>query len=117
MSNGEPKLDRTRPYGRVRTHRSQARFAQDGMYFDHYGKYLCLQAGVPVEKPEEPPVEGPGGKLNVPEAKGKGKPKSSSGDALARASAKLGINVGAVPSAVADAARENARALAAEENA
>lgn len=118
MSNIETKLDRSRPYGKVRTHRSDARYAQDGMYFDHYGNYLCLQDGVPVVKREETPVEAPGGKVNAaPAAKPKTKVRKASDDVLARASAKLGLDVGAVPSSVADAAKENARALAAEENA
>lgn len=105
MSKTTFKFDPERPFGRVRTHKSQARYAQDGQYYDHYGNHLGPQEGISVVKGE--PVEVP--PVGTP----------SGNDALARASKRLGntVTVGAVPSSVENAARENARALAAEENA
>jgi len=99
------KLDKSKEYSHIRGSKTQRRYQQDGRYFDHYGEYLGDNPDRPKEKSVTP---------SKPQA-AKVSPDQERKEALKKASAKLGA--APVPQELQDAAKENAQALAAEDNA
>ena len=105
---GKARLNKDKPYSQVRG-QGEAKYLQDGHYYNFFGK-LCGEVDpsfIPKRKKAAPAKSKPNGKEESKEA------------ILARATDKLGDfgGAGAVPQNVRDVAKENAEALAAEENA
>jgi hypothetical protein len=96
-------LDKSKEYSFIRG-TCVACYQQKNSLYDHYGKYLGEVPGSEVVVVEEP----------APEA-AKPSQAQKKRDALAAAAAKLGN--GGPPQDVQDAQKENAQALAAEDNA
>jgi hypothetical protein len=100
--NKELELDEKRSYAVVRGH-DDARYLQDGRYFDVFKKHCGDAPAAFTPKKAPPPAP---------------KRQNAREKALARAAEKLGdLGKGGPPKTVADAARENAAAAAAEDNA
>lgn len=96
-------LNKGKPYGLIRGE-ATAKYVQDGKYYDFHGK-LC------GEVPKDFIA-----KASAKKAKPAGK-RESREDVLARMADTLEDLSGEAPKTLEDAAKENAKALAAEENA
>jgi len=102
-----PEFDSSKPYATTRgiKNKAGAKYVQDGKLFKVTGEYIGIAPGHDAPAPKA---------KAVPQA-AKKSADAKKRDALASAADKL--NLDAVPASVKDAARENAEALAAEENA
>ena len=102
-----PEFDPSKPYATTRAIKSKtgAKYVQDGRLYTIAGEYVGFAPGHEAPAPK-PPV--------VPQAAKKSEADKKR-EALAAAANKL--NLDTIPESVKDAARENAEALAAEENA
>jgi len=102
MAKNDLVLDESKPFAVVRGDNT-ARYLQDGRYFDCFKRYDRDAPKAHLTKKVAPP---PAKRQNAREK------------ALARAAEKLGdLGQGGNPKTVAEAARENAAAAAAEDNA
>lgn len=104
MSKNAKELDKSKPFGQVRGHPVR-RYSQEGCYFDHFGKYCGTRPGY-----DEPKKEAPAPKKKV-------SPAERKAAALAAAAEKLQSAAKPLPDPAAEAAKENAQALAAEDSA
>jgi hypothetical protein len=103
-----PEFDPSKPYATTRAIKNAnngAKYVQEGRLYTVTGEYVGVAPGHKAPAPK-PAV--------VPQAAKKSEADKKR-EALASAANKL--NLDAVPESVKDAARENAEALAAEENA
>jgi len=102
-----PEFNPDKPYATTRgiKNKAGAKYVQDGKLFKVTGEYIGIAPGHDAPAPK-PAV--------VPQAAKKSEADKKR-DALASAASKLNMDV--VPESVKEAARENAEALAAEENA
>lgn len=103
MSKPKYVLDKSKRFSYIRG-TSERKYQQDGRYFDHYGEYVGDNPDRKKARPA-PVVEKPR-ELSAEEKRQA---------ALASAADKLGGS--GVPQTLQDAAKENAEALAAEDNA
>ena len=108
-------LDKKRPYGTVRPVGDSSgkliscRYSQDLKFFDANGKFVCNMPGQ-IQPGETQPSKAPEAEKHVTTEELKA-------DALSKAADKLKGFSSFLPDAEKDAAKENAGALAAEENA
>ena len=101
-------MDFDKPYGTIRVigvNKGGVRYQQGDSYYNSGGEYVSPAAGVKAPAAKAPPV---------PQA-AKKTAADLKRDALNAAADKLGLDT--VPKTLQDAAKENAEALAAEDNA
>jgi len=102
MAKSELLLDESKPFALVRGD-SKARYLQDGRYYDAEKRHCGEVPKAFIPKKAPPPAP---------------KRQNARDKALARAAEKLGdLGKAGVPKTIADAAKENAAAAAAEDNA
>jgi hypothetical protein len=101
-------MDFDKPYGTVRSTKPNdpVKYLQGDSYYDHDGNFVRLVDPNAAPKPKTAPV---------PQAVKRKTEADLKREALAAAADKLGLDT--IPQELKDAARENAEALAAEDNA
>lgn len=107
MARNSNKFDPEQPYGTIRAmvNDQGVKYAQNGAWYNHAGDFVCVAPGCEPVKAAVPPVP-QAEKLTAADKKKQ---------ALKEAADRLGDFT--VPSDLQDAAKENAEALAAEDNA
>lgn len=113
MPRKSNKLDRKRKFGTVRCAGAQyakCKYSQDLKYYDFNGEYV-------MDIPGQVQPPGDGTPVRKPEAAKKKTPAEVKQDSLSKAADKLKGFTADIPDADKEAVKENAEALAAEENA